>query len=360
MNQVRESFYPFASLSDPGLLRSKNEDRFAITAFRSDGIPSMPGILAVLCDGVGGESAGEVAAELAVNSITNHSLLSASSDPALVLPEAIKDANDTIHLQVLKKPETSGMASTAACAWISGRKLSIATLGDSRIYLIRGETITQLSTDHTWVQDALEKGHITEEESENHPNAHVIRRFLGSERPPEVDMRINLPGGGSAVSLDLLPWDIVFLCSDGCSDLVSPQEIFDLLDDQKLKSGLEAIKKLAFERGGRDNITMIAIQIPDKIPGAPRRRRLLRWILVAMAVAFAIGVGFYFGWWFENLKPAVTPSAFTPQRFAATLAPIVTTPPPTQTPTVILTPAGFVAPIATMTPTVGSYTPDYG
>jgi len=360
MIRMRESFYPFAALTDPGLLRTKNEDRFGITAFRSEGNPSMPGLLAVLCDGVGGESAGEVAAEVAVNSITQHALLSASDDPSIVLPEAVKDANEVIHARVRDNPGLSGMAATAAIAWISGRRLNIATLGDSRIYLIRGDTITQLSTDHTWVQEALETGKITEEESENHPNAHVIRRFLGSNESPALDMSINLPGGGCGDSIQLQPWDVVFLCSDGCSDLVSPEEILERLEDEKLEKGLEAIKKLAFQRGGRDNITMLAVEIPKKVPGAPQRKRILRWVLAGMAVAFAVALGLYVGWWFQNYRIDPTLVAFTPQRFASTLAPIVQTPVPSLTPTLTFTSTAVFTPTVVVSPTIAPDPFDYG
>ncbi len=338
MITVRESFYPFVALTDPGLVRKTNEDRYAITAFRSEGFPAMPGILAVICDGVGGESAGEVAAELAVNGITEHALLSASDDPALVLPEAVKDANEAIHRQVRDDPAKAGMAATAACAWISGRRLSIATLGDSRIYLVRENSITQLSIDHTWVQEALETGAITEEESENHPNAHVIRRFLGSEYDPDLDMRITLPDGQIDTKLDLKPWDIVFMCTDGCSDMVTPDEILARLNAQGLDDGLAAIKKLAFERGGRDNITMIAIEIPNKVPGKARNRHILRWVLVGMAIAFAIGLGLYFGWLYQNFDGDVRKSAFTPQHSSGAFDPILTTAIPRLTPQVVFTP----------------------
>lgn len=343
MIQMRESFFPFAALTDAGLVRQKNEDRFAITAFRSDAAPSIPGLLAVLCDGVGGESAGEIAAELAVDSIT-HFVLSnpGEDDPLKVLPSAVLKANEAILDQVREHPNMTGMAATAACVWISGRKLSIATLGDSRIYLIRGNQITQLSTDHTWVQEALETGVITEDEKENHPNAHVIRRFLGSDAPPEADLHINFPNGRSETQLELHPWDIVFMCSDGCSDLVTPEEIRNGFAGRKLAKSLAEIKQLAFERGGRDNITMIAVQIPNKMPGVLPRKRTWRWILIGLAVLLAIGAGLYFGWWFQNLNREGSLAAFTPQQFSSTLAPAPSTPAPTVTPLGSLAPGSFV------------------
>jgi|GEM_PF-398570 len=345
MIQTRESFFSFAALTDAGLVRQKNEDRFAITALRSDAKPSIPGLLAVLCDGVGGESAGEIAAESAVDSIT-HFVLSnpGEDDPLKVLPSAVLKANEAILDQVNEHPERTGMAATAACVWIRGRKLNIATLGDSRIYLIRENRITQLSTDHTWVQEALETGAITEDEKENHPNAHVIRRFLGSDFPPDTDLHINYPDGRSENQLELHPWDILFMCSDGCSDLVNPEEIRNGFSGQKLAKSLDEIKKLAFERGGRDNITMIAIQIPNKVPGVLPRKRVWRWILIGLAVLLAIGAGLYFGWWFQNLNREGSLAAFTPEQISSTLAPTVSTPTPAITPTPSVTPVASLAP----------------
>lgn len=333
MIQVRESFFPFAALTHAGLLRVKNEDRYAITAFRSDSPQPVPGLLAVLCDGVGGESAGEVAAELAVDTITRQVLASFEDDPIRVLPAAIQTANEAILAQVHEHPSLAGMAATAACVWISGRRLNMATLGDSRIYLLRGtDQITQLSTDHTWVQEALETGEITLDQKVNHPNAHIIRRFLGSELPPEVDMHIHFPDLLTENQLELLPGDIVFLCTDGCSDLVSPQEIREHFSGQKLEKSLEETKKLAFERGGRDNITMIAIQIPDKAVLTSPRKNKGRAILIGIAVILAIAAGIALGWWYQNPTREGSHSAFTPQQFSSTLIPAESTPVLTITP----------------------------
>jgi protein phosphatase len=330
MIQDRVSSYPFAVLTDAGLVRPSNEDRYAITAFHTEEEKATPGILAVLSDGVGGESGGEVAAGLAVESIMREVYAAPSNDPTEVLPEAIRTANEIILSKEIEHPSLEGMAATIACAWISGRTLHIATLGDSRIYLLRNpDQIVQLSTDHTWVQEAIDSGVIHPEEKENHPRAHVIRRFLGSENPPEADMRVHLPDSSKLDSLDLLPGDIIFLCTDGCSDLVNPQEIRQHFTGQKLEKSLEEIKKQAFDRGGRDNITMIAIQVPARLAPIRKPGRSITLILATLAVLLAIALGLYLGWKNETLPVGGTSTAdFTPQQFSSTLTPVSNTPLP--------------------------------
>lgn len=328
MIRDRVSAYPFAALTDTGLVRETNEDRYAISAFHSEFDRRAPGILAVLSDGVGGESGGEVAASLAVDSILRHVREGLSEDPIEVLPEAIREANENILEKVNEQPALEGMAATVACAWISGQTLHIATLGDSRIYLLRNpDQIVQLSTDHTWVQEAIDSGAILPEEKENHPRAHVIRRFLGSETPPEADMHIHLPDSSEPDEVTLLPGDIVFLCTDGCSDLVNAREIRQHFAGQKLEKSLEEIKKLAFDRGGRDNITMIAIQVPAKLNAKHKPGRWIGWGLAILAVILAVAVGFYLGWRNQSSAAGATSTAaFTPQQFSGTQTPVPFTP----------------------------------
>lgn len=328
MIRDRVSAFPFAALTDTGLVRETNEDRYAITAFHSESDLFIPGILAVLSDGVGGETGGEVAASLAVDSILQHAHAGSSEDPAQVLPEAIREANKNVLQKVETQPSLEGMAATIACAWVSGHVLHIATLGDSRIYLLRNpDQIIQLSTDHTWVQEAIDAGAIQPEEKENHPRAHVIRRFLGSETPPEADMHIHLTDSSVQDELTLLPGDIVFLCTDGCSDLVTEKEIRQSFAGQKLDKSLEEIKKLAFNRGGRDNITMIAIQVPARLKAIRKPVRWLGWVIAFLLVILAVALGFYLGW--RNQSSAIgatSTAAFVPQQFSSTLIPVSATP----------------------------------
>src|SRR5450756_2343537 len=179
-----------AALSHPGMTGKNNEDRYAVSAYRLGPDNAAPSLLAVLCDGIGGHRAGEVAAEIAVNTISQVVAESDASQPIQILQNAVQAASQRIYKQAQSNGERRGMGSTCACAWVIGSRLYTVSVGDSRIYLQRGDAIYQLTTDHTLVQELLERGQITPEQMRGHPNAHVIRRHLGSAVPPEGDFRL--------------------------------------------------------------------------------------------------------------------------------------------------------------------------
>ena len=227
MKRVEKTHLPVAALTHPGMKGKNNEDRFGVSAFRMSNPTATPVLLAILSDGIGGHRAGEVASEMAVNLISQHVADSDGRQPAHIMNEAILLASQSIHQQAQEKAEQQGMGATCACAWIAGDRLFTATVGDSRIYLMRDDTIQQLSTDHTWIQEAIDRGLLQPDQINGHPNAHVIQRYLGSPTPPEVDFRIRLSGseGDSNQGMQLLPGDRLLLCSDGLTDLVEDEEI---------------------------------------------------------------------------------------------------------------------------------------
>jgi len=123
------------------------------------------------------------------------------------------------------------MGTTCACAWVIGSQLFIASVGDSRVYLLRNGSLIQLTVDHTWVQEAVEKGILGPEDVRNHPNVHVIRRYLGSSKTPQADTRLRLAKeetdtqAHSNQGLCLLPGDLLLLCTDGLTDVVEDADI---------------------------------------------------------------------------------------------------------------------------------------
>ena len=175
---------------------------------------------------------------------------------------------------------------------IIGDKLYTGYVGDSRIYLMRGARIQQLTIDHTWVQEAIEKGIITPEMARDHPNVHVIRRYLGSPVPPDPDFRLILFDGEGAhhpennQGVQLQPNDVILMCSDGLTDLVWNDEILEIVRlKSNVKEATRALVDLANERGGHDNITVILISVPlDFKPGpAKKRAGWLPWLVGALA-----------------------------------------------------------------------------
>jgi protein phosphatase len=161
------------------------------------------------------------------------------------------------------------MGTTCALAVIAGRRLFICYAGDSRIYLLRNKTIRQISVDHTWIQEALDYKLISREEAKQHPNRHVVRRHLGGKADVKPDLRLRLADGESNEQseqhqgLPLNPGEVVLLCSDGLTDLVDDAEILEAVLVNDLDGAVATLIKLARERGGHDNITVVILQVPE-------------------------------------------------------------------------------------------------
>ncbi len=261
-----------AAQSDPGLSGKNNEDSFAVSAYTISRYNPMPVVFAIVADGIGGHNSGEVASEMVVNMISQIVAQSEGGNSTAVFQQAFYEVSEKIVEQADLDASLKGMGATAACAWIAGQHLYIAYAGDSRIYLIHTNHIQQLSHDHTWVQEALDKGILEPGQVGTHPNLHVIRRYLGSSEPPEPDFRLYLqPGEGDARArshqgMQLAPGDVVVLCSDGLSDLVNETEIVNMLPGRTLNQAVKALIDLANQRGGHDNITIVMLGMPGWEP----------------------------------------------------------------------------------------------
>ncbi len=255
-----------------------NEDRYAVSSYTLEG--DRPVLFAVVSDGIGGHRAGEVAAELAVNYIVENVSQSNGRTPIQIMESAIHAASQAIAARSASKEEHSGMGATCACVWLEAQRLYIAYVGDSRIYLVRNGSIQRLTVDHTWVQEAMERGIITPAQAHNHPNVHIIRRHLGSVELPEVDFRLRLgdhetteQATGNQGTL-LKDGDTLLMCTDGLTDMVWDDEILRLiLTRNSLKSAAEDLVAQANERGGHDNITVILIGVPRGLSTEPIRKR---------------------------------------------------------------------------------------
>jgi protein phosphatase len=248
------------------------------------------------------------------------------------------------------------MGATCATAWIVGDKLHTAYVGDSRIYLIRGGRIQQLTVDHTWVQEAIERGVLTPEMARQHPNVHVIRRYLGSPTPPDADFRLKLfndEGDQHAENnqgLQLQPSDILLLCSDGLTDLVWNDEILEVIRSKpNVKEASRALIELANSRGGHDNITVVLIAVPPNFKLVVRKN--VDWkpwiigIIAGIILVMGAGVVFTLGLLDRNGNSTPTPTI-------------------TSTPTLTKTPLSTSTPLSTMTilptlslPIAPTYTP---
>lgn len=367
-----------AALSHPGISGKNNEDRYAVSAFRLEEENPVPVVFAIVSDGIGGHRAGEVAAEMVVETVSQAVAKSDGRNPIQTLREAIMRSSQEILVQAESDTEKKGMGATCACALIIGDRLYIAYVGDSRIYLLRGGAIQQISIDHTWVQEAIEAKIIEPEQGKVHPNAHVIRRYLGSKQAVEPDTRLRLsPDESPSESesnqgLSLLPDDQILVCSDGLTDLVSDEEILSALREQEFEPALEELVKLANQRGGHDNITLVALRtltrLADtvKITPPPAQKKRALWLIPVVVIALlfilaALGAGIYLIYQ-RSITPSVTSAPVeSPVVSQPALLPTLETEPveipagTPQAPTPLSTPGALGTP-ADLTP-VFTYTP---
>lgn len=369
MIPAESAHFPVFAATDPGVSGKNNEDNYAVSAFKVSDSDPTPSIVAVVADGVGGHQAGEVASSIAVEMISQLIAESDADHPLATMEGAFHRANQAIYSQATINPANAGMSTTAACVWIIGDQLYLASMGDSRIYLKRGEKFYQLTIDHTWVQEALESGVLTQEQVRSHPNAHLIRRYLGSKQPAIPDFRINLsvkgknPPSASHQGMQLEAGDTLLLCSDGLTDLVSDDEIKSTLGKYHLAEILDQLIKLANSRGGHDNITIIGIEVPDErlvLPAPRKRSRLILALAIISVLAIALLAGWYYWRYFWGVDAitgtptsASTSGLSTPLLTQSPVTPTLL--PPTSTPE--LTPIISPSPETSLLPTAETAVP---
>lgn len=229
--------------TDIGKLRRQNED----SVYINDKEP----YFAVVADGMGGHNAGEVASRMAVDTITEvlGSIKKKKVDYDDKLRDAFVLANKRIYDYAEKNSKLMGMGTTTVAAVISGGKVTVANVGDSRAYIISGGAIRQISVDHSYVWQLVMRGDITEQQAKRHPKRNYITRAMGTDKNVCVDTFTEKFDDG-----------IILLCSDGLTNLVENYEIkqiTDMTDD--LQVAADKLVELANERGGADNITVALI-----------------------------------------------------------------------------------------------------
>jgi PPM family protein phosphatase len=230
-----------AARTDVGLVREHNEDRFLVR----------PGLL-VVADGMGGAKAGEVAAGLAVE----HLERLGGESSAAELTGAIEEANRAIRRLAEDDPERAGMGTTITAAMLGdGSVAEVLHVGDSRAYLLREGELRLLTRDHSMVAELVDRGTLTPEEAETHPQRNVITRALGAEPEVRVDH----------LQQELQPGDTLLLCTDGLSAHVPEAEIEAALNAApSLDAAVDALVALANEAGGTDNVTVLLARV---VPG---------------------------------------------------------------------------------------------
>jgi protein phosphatase len=235
----------FTGLTDPGLLRSVNQDDYYIDP---------DGHFFIVADGMGGHAGGQEASQLATQAIQAYlekhwqSVIPCDE----LLSQAVGEANQAILQDQQSHPERSDMGTTAVVVMFRKEQPWFAHVGDSRLYRLRNSKLEQISEDHTWVARAMKAGDITPDQARMHPWRHVLSQCLGRKDLPPIEVQ----------PLDVQPGDRLLLCSDGLTEELSDDAITSYLDpslssDQSAAKLIEAAK----DKGGRDNITVVIVEI---------------------------------------------------------------------------------------------------
>ncbi len=244
-------------LTDVGRQRDHNED--AIASDETMGF-------VVLADGMGGYKAGEVASEMAVLSITAELMETLESQPsgkvdatlgkqaeAQLIINAVNNANDVIYTVSQTQPQCAGMGTTLVVAIFTNNKLLVGHVGDSRMYRLRSHVLSQITEDHSLLQEQINAGLITAEQAKYAANKNLVTRALGVDA--EVELELN--------EYDVEVGDIYLLCSDGLTDLVDDEKIQSAINKlmPDMDSAAQALVHMANENGGKDNISVILVKV---------------------------------------------------------------------------------------------------
>lgn len=304
-----------AAKTNVGMVRTNNEDNFQASNNLADGLWSWTnnqlctlgnkGALMVVADGMGGMNAGEVASEKAIATVRKYfsptaltdEVTSTSSSIEKYLKETIVAADAEIKKESKTDVSKEGMGTTIVMAWIKDDKCYIAWCGDSRAYVYNPQTgLKRLSKDHSYVQELVDNGQLTDDDAFDHPDNNIITRSLGDTNKKAVPELLKSP-------YCLQKEDIILLCSDGLSGMLHDAEMERIIKENtdNLDKCIDALIQAACDAGGHDNITLTACQITEikhepkqaSIPTEHRRKR--QWYTLWLAL-FTLIVGYIIGY----------------------------------------------------------------
>jgi protein phosphatase len=245
----------YAARTDVGMIRSGNEDNYAVNANGDHG-------LFIVADGMGGHAAGEVASEMAVQTIERElGSVRNLEDRSVVdrISDALKTANRNIHDRTITEVDKQGMGTTASVLLVSGLRYMIGQVGDSRVYLLRDGALQQLTKDHSYVQEQVDAGFLTPEQARYHPYSNVITRCVGAS----PDVQPDIYAGDAKLG------DLFLVASDGLTGMVDDRRLQMLLMSRAEPE--RKVRDLIAEangRGGLDNITAIVVVVAQDDDGA--------------------------------------------------------------------------------------------
>ncbi len=235
-------------VTDKGAVRQQNQDAYYLD-MTDHGLA-----VAVVCDGMGGAKAGNVASTLAVDNLVEtlrNQTTTETSDPGQVLMDAAELANSAVFYRASIDPDCLGMGTTMVAALLDGGMAYILNIGDSRCYLVNSDGIVRVTRDHSVVEDLVERGDITPEEARLHPRKNLITRALGAEEHIRADLYKKVLAEG----------DCLLLCSDGLSNVVTDQELlYEIIHGGDMADCCKRLLGIALDRGAPDNVTAVLLQ----------------------------------------------------------------------------------------------------
>lgn len=235
------------AITDIGVKRKMNQD---FVFCEQNPVGNLPNLF-IVADGMGGHNAGDFASRFCVENTVTYIKNSNLASPIRLFEEAITNTNSLLLQEASNNPEFEGMGTTFVIATITDGVLYVANVGDSRLYVIR-DTITQITRDHSLVEEMVKNGEIKKSEARFHPNKNIITRALGAGGEVTPDYFEVALGEG----------DMILMCSDGLSNMIDDSEIFDIMTARKdkIKSAVRVLVEKANEYGGKDNITAIVVK----------------------------------------------------------------------------------------------------
>lgn len=234
------------SITDIGKKRKLNQD-YVFTSEKPVG--NLPNVF-IVADGMGGHNAGDYASKYTVETMVSEIEKSGDTNPVSILEKAIATANGCIRKKSGEDAQLEGMGTTVVAATFLQDRLEVANVGDSRLYVVN-DKITQITRDHSLVEEMVRMGGIAKAEARNHPDKNIITRAIGACDTVEADF----------FSVELKPGDIVLMCSDGLTNMLEDEEIRMILNGQRdIVEKAEELVKAANNNGGRDNIAVILVE----------------------------------------------------------------------------------------------------
>ncbi len=238
------------SITNMGRKRKQNQD-FVFSCEQPVG--KLPNLF-IAADGMGGHNAGDYASKMAVETIVERIRVSSFTESERILEEAISAANRLIREKARESSDLEGMGTTVVAATCLGDILCVANVGDSRLYVVNGREIRQITRDHSWVQEMVRRGGMGKEEAKNHPDKNIITRAVGAEDDVKADF----------FTVRLKEGDQILMCTDGLTNMLEDEEIRMILNGARdIVEKAQRLVDAANDRGGRDNISVILIE-----PGA--------------------------------------------------------------------------------------------